>query len=102
MRGSEAQAGRLDQGQSAHSPPPERATLMSAQSDADRVDDAIMTAIDLAADMARTGNVGKIEIPYRRPLTDDDRANLREYAQLAGVEITIFRDHVDIVAIRRR
>lgn len=102
MHRSQGRSGRLEEGQSAHSPFREWTVLMSAQSGADRVDDAIMTAIDLVADMAKTGDVGKVEIPYRRVLTDDDRANLQEYAQLAGVEITIFPDHVDIVAARRR
>jgi plasmid stabilization system protein ParE len=71
---------------------------MNAQSGADRVDDAIMTAIDLVADRAKSGDVGKVEIPVRRSLTENDRANLREYAELAGVEITIFPDHIDVRA----
>jgi hypothetical protein len=65
------------------------------------MDNAIMNAIDLAADMAKTGDVGKIEIPYRRPLADEDRANLQEYAQLAGVELAVFRNYVTVQATRR-
>ncbi|MGH2550338.1 MAG: hypothetical protein ACRDHN_13165 [Thermomicrobiales bacterium] len=75
---------------------------MSAQSGAERVDAAIMTAIDLVADQAKIGDVGKVEVPVRRALTDDDRANLREYAELAGVDITIFPDHIDVQASARR
>lgn len=75
---------------------------MKAQSGADRVDNAVMTAIDLVADQAKNGDVGKVEIPLRHLLSDDDRANLREYAELAGVTIAIFRDHIDVTPGKRR
>jgi hypothetical protein len=65
------------------------------------MDNAIMNAIDLAADMAKTGEIGRIEVPVRRPISDDERANLGEYAQLAGVELAVFRDYITIQATRR-
>ncbi len=68
----------------------------------DRIDRAIISAIDLAADQAKTGNVGRIDLPLRRPLTEAERANLLEYAALSGVGLVIFDDHVDIVGPRVR
>lgn len=68
----------------------------------DRIDRAIISAIDLAADQAKTGNVGRIDLPLRRPLTESERANLLEYAALSGVGLVIFDDHVDIVGPRVR
>lgn len=57
-----------------------------------------MTAIDLVADQSKTGEIGRVEVSLCRALTDDERANLREYAELAGVEIAFFPKRVDVCA----
>ncbi|CAN5587784.1 hypothetical protein BH09CHL1_BH09CHL1_09450 [soil metagenome] len=98
MRGSKATFGKLSLEESASTPFHEWMPPMSGQSGTDRLDEAIMTAIDLVADRAKSGDVGKVEVPFRRLLSEDDRANLREYAELAGVDITIFPDHIDVEA----
>ena len=68
----------------------------------DRIDRVIISAIDLAADRAKVGDVGRIDLPIRRPLTADERANLLEYAALSGVGLVIFDDHVNITGPRVR
>jgi hypothetical protein len=98
LRGSKTSSGKLGLENSAPTPFQEWTPPMSVQSGSDREDEAIMTAIDLVADQSKTGEIGRVEVSLRRALTDDERANLREYAELAGVMIAFFPKRVDVAA----